>query len=127
MTLHAFYQAYIGRLNKQDWDALSQYVAEDVYYNGRPLKLSGYRAMLVKDFQDIPDLRFVIDHLICEPPFIAARLAFNCSPKGDFLGLNIDGRRVSFAENVFYEVRNGRIVEVWSIIDKHAIEQQIMT
>ncbi|QWA09157.1 ester cyclase [Sodalis ligni] len=127
MTLHTFYHAYIDCLNKQDWGALSQYVAEDVHHNGRPLKLAGYRAMLVKDFQDIPDLHFVIDHLICEPPFIAARLAFNCSPKGDFLGLNIDGRRVSFAENVFYEVRSYRIVEVWSIIDKHAIELQIMT
>jgi predicted ester cyclase len=32
---------------------------------------------------------------------------------------------VSFAENVIYEFRNGKIVEVWSIVDKAAIEAQL--
>lgn len=81
--------------------------------------------MLIKDFEDIPDLRFVINRLVCEAPHIAARLMFDCSPKGQFLGLNIDGRRISFAENVFYEVRGGKIVDVFSAIDKTAIENQI--
>ena len=31
----------------------------------------------------------------------------------------------SFAENVFYEVRNGKIAQVWSVIDKAAIEAQL--
>ncbi len=81
--------------------------------------------MLIKDFEDIPDLRFVIDRLVCDPPLIAARLMFNCSPKGDFLGLKINGRRISFAENVFYEVKGGKIIDVFSVIDKTSIENQI--
>lgn len=125
MTLQAFYVAYIGCLNRQDWEALGQYVADDVRHNGRPLGLSGYRSMLIKDFEDIPDLRFVIDRLACDPPIVAARLMFDCSPKADFLGLMINGRRISFAENVFYEVKEGKIAEVFSVIDKIAIEQQI--
>lgn len=125
MTLQDFYRAYIGCLNRQDWDELGRYVADDVKHNGRPLGLSGYRSMLIKDFEDIPDLHFVIDHLVCDPPLIAARLMFDCSPKGDFLGLNINGRRVSFAENVFYEVSGGKITDVFSAIDKASIEDQI--
>jgi predicted ester cyclase len=53
---------------------------------------------------------------------IAPRLLFNCSPKGEFLGLKVDGRKVSFAENVFYEFRGTKIVSVWSVLDKVAIE-----
>lgn len=123
--LHAFYRAYIDCLNRQDWDELGRYVADDVKHNGRPLGLSGYRSMLAKDFDDIPDLLFKIERLACEPPLIAARLKFDCSPKGSFLGLAINGRRVSFAENVFYEVINGKIADVFSVIDKTAIEDQI--
>ncbi|WP_027998583.1 ester cyclase [Sinorhizobium arboris] len=123
--LKAFYRAYIDCLNRQDWNELGRYVADDARHNGRPLGLSGYRSMLIKDFEDIPDLRFTIDRLACEPPLIAARLLFDCSPKGNFLGLRIDGRRISFAENVFYEVRNGKIADVFSVIDKAAIEDQI--
>ncbi len=125
MMLKAFYRAYIDCLNRQDWNELGRYVADDARHNGRPLGLSGYRSMLIKDFEDIPDLRFTIDRLACEPPLIAARLLFDCSPKGNFLGLRIDGRRISFAENVFYEVRNGKIADVFSVIDKAAIEDQI--
>jgi SnoaL-like polyketide cyclase len=35
------------------------------------------------------------------------------------------GRLVIFAENVFYQFRSGRIEEVWSVIDKAAIEAQL--
>jgi predicted ester cyclase len=81
--------------------------------------------MLERDVDEIPDLRFNIELLIADPPFIASRLAFDCSPKGKFLGLDVNGRRVRFAENVFYEFRDGKIAQVWSAIDKATIERQI--
>jgi len=122
-SLSNLYRVYIDCLNRQDWEALGQFVDDEVEHNGRPLKLSGYRDMLVRDFEDIPDLRFNIQLLASSPPLIAARLAFKCSPKGKFLGLNVDGRVVSFAENVFYEFKRAKIAAVWSVIDKGAIEQ----
>jgi predicted ester cyclase len=124
-SLPTLYRAYIDCLNRQDWAELGRYVDDDVEHNGRPLKLSGYRAMLVQDFEDIPDLRFEIELLASSPPLVAARLAFNCSPKGKFLGLGVNGRRVSFAENVFYAFRGSKIASVWSVIDKAAIEAQL--
>jgi predicted ester cyclase len=81
--------------------------------------------MLVDDFERIPDLSFNIEILICDPPRVAARLAFKCSPKRDFLGLSINGITVSFAENVFYEFRNSKISSVWSVIDKTVIEARL--
>ena len=119
------YRAYIDGLNRQAWDELHRHVAPDVERNGDKLGLAGYRAMLVKDFEDIPDLRFTIALLVSTPPLVAARLAFNCSPKGQFLGLDVNGRKVSFTENVFYEYRAGKIAAVWSVIDKAAIEAQL--
>ncbi len=119
------YRQYIGCLNRQDWPNLGRFVDDEVEHNGRRLGLSGYRGMLERDFCDIPDLHFAIELLVSEPPFIASRLRFDCTPKGRFLGLAVDGRRVTFAENVFYELRDAKISRVWSIIDKTAIEAQI--
>jgi len=119
------YRAYIACLNAQDWPKLGQFVDDDVHYNGRRIELSGYRAMLEKDFREIPDLSFNIQLLVSDPPHIASRLAFSCTPKGEFLGLDVNGKRVSFAENVFYEFRSGKISQVWSVIDKAAIEAQL--
>lgn len=120
--LHDFYRAYIACLNAQAWHDLSRFVAGDVIHNGRRLGLAGYRDMLAEDFAMIPDLAFRPGPVVAEAPFIAARLDFDCTPRATFLGLAVDGRRVTFAENVFYEIRDGRIGQVWSVIDKAAIE-----
>lgn len=81
--------------------------------------------MLENDFDGIPDLHFKIQLLMSDPPYIASRLSFDCAPKGKFLGLDVNGKRVSFTENVFYEFREEKIVQVWSVIDKAAIETQL--
>jgi predicted ester cyclase len=81
--------------------------------------------MLERDFDEIPDLFFNIRMLISDPPYIASRLGFDCMPKGAFLGLHVNGKRVSFSENVIYEFRSEKIVQVWSVIDKAAIEAQL--
>jgi len=119
------YRDYIACLNKQDWLKLEKFVHDDVYYNGRRIGISGYREMLERDFHEIPDLYFDVQLLISDPPHIASRLGFDCTPKGKFLGLHVSGKRVSFTENVFYEFRREKIEQVWSVIDKAAIEAQL--
>jgi predicted ester cyclase len=124
-NLATLYSDYIACLNAQDWESLGHFVHPDVVHNARRLGLHGYRSMLEANYRDIPDLRFEIEFLVIEPPKLAARLAFNCTPTGEFLGLAVNGARISFAENVFYAVEDGRIREVWSVIDKEAIEAQL--
>ena len=123
--LYEIYRGYIACLNRQDWPRLNQFVHDEVSHNGRRLGIAGYRAMLEKDFDEIPDLRFIIQLVVSDPPHVASRLEFDCAPKAKFLGLDVNGRKVSFAENVFYEFRVGKIWRVSSIIDKAAIEAQL--
>ena len=42
-----------------------------------------------------------------------------------FLGIDASGRRVSFAEHVFYRFRASKIEHVWSLIDTDAIRRQL--
>ncbi len=123
--LPAVYRGYIDCLNRQDWGQLGAFVHDDVSYNGEPVGLAGYRAMLEGDFRAIPDLRFNIELLVCEPPHVASRLHFDCTPVGTLFGLPVNGRRVRFDENVFYTFAGGRIRNVRSIIDKAAVAAQI--
>ncbi|SHE53964.1 Predicted ester cyclase [Kaistia soli DSM 19436] len=119
------YRGYIDCLNRQDWPHLGRFVHESAEYNGTTIGLAGYRAMLERDFEAIPDLRFVIELLASDPPRIASRLQFDCTPRGMLFGLPVNGRRVQFAENVFYEFSGRQIRTVWSIIDQAAIARQI--
>jgi predicted ester cyclase len=89
------YRGYIACLNKQDWTDLGRFVHEDVHYNGKLIGLSGYREMLEGDFRAIPDLQFDIQLLISEPPRVASRLRFDCTPKGLLFGFPVNGKKSS--------------------------------
>jgi predicted ester cyclase len=119
------YRDYIACLNKQEWPNLENFVHDEVRYNSHQIGLAGYREMLERDFREIPDLFFSVELLISDPPHIASRLMFDCKPRGKFLGLDVNGKRVSFTENVFYEFLGEKIWKVWSVIDKAAIEAQL--
>ena len=123
--LSEIYRGYIDCLNRQNWANLGDFVHEEAEHNGKQVGLSGYRQMLERDFREIPDLRFNIGLLIAEPPHIAAKLEFDCTPKGEFFGLPINGKRVQFDENVFYRFEDGRVRQVWSVIDRKSVEDQL--
>lgn len=125
--LQSIYRDYIACLNGQEWQKLHRFVHGQVKHNGYSLGLSGYQAMLEKDFSEIPDLYFDVQLLVADPPYLASRLNFSCTPKARFLNLNIDGAKVSFSENAFYEFKGEIIVQVWSVIDKAAIEAQLLS
>ena len=124
-NLADIYRSYIACLNRQDWPNLGQFVHREVHYNDERIGLAGYRRMLEEDFRAIPDLYFDVRLLISEPPRVASRLRFDCRPTGLLFGLHVNGRQVSFTENVFYEFQDGRIEKVWSVIDKAAIASQL--
>lgn len=119
------YRDYIACLNRQDLAGLGQFVHDDARHNGRSFGLAGYQEMLAADFRAIPDLQFTIALLVVEDPFVASRLDFDCTPRGTFLDLPVNGRRVRFSENVFYEFKANKIWRVWSVVDKAAIEAQL--
>ena len=119
------YRAYIACLNRQDWEICAN---SSPTTRGTTADCSGLPAIAPcwsAISRRFPDLEFNIEFLVCEAPFVASRLRFDCRPKGLFLGLAVNGRRVVFAENVFYRFESGKVAEVWSVVDKAAIEAQL--
>jgi len=125
MTLAALYQGYIDCLNARDWDNLGTYVGTEVAYNGEVVGLDAYRQAREREFREIPDLHFDVRIVVSDENTVASRLKFEISPRGTFLGLPVNGKRISFSENVFYEYEDEKIVRVWSVLDKAAIEAQL--
>jgi predicted ester cyclase len=97
---------------------LPDFVSDEARYNGAAIGLSGHLKMLERDVSAIPDLVCNVDFLIADPPMVAARLLFDCTPQSELYGIAINGRRVAFAENVFYRFTGGKIESVWSVIDQ---------
>ena len=122
--LELVYRDYIDALNERRFEDLSQFVHPQLVYNDAAITREQYVAMLVDDVRAIPDLHYVNDLLLVDDELVSARLWFDCSPQGRFLGIETDGRRMAFAEHVFYRLRDRRIERVWSLLDTDAIRAQ---
>ncbi len=119
------YRAYIAALNERPVGALEPFVNEAVVYNGERKSRAEYRGLIEDSIAAAPDLKFRIGLLVVEGDMVSAKLDFDCTPRGDFIGLQGDGRRVSFAEHVFYRFSEGKIAEVWSLIDRWTVAEQL--
>jgi predicted ester cyclase len=123
--LEDVYRAYIAALNERRLDDLDRFVHDRLTYNGEEWTREQYRARLAEDVRTIPDLHYEIRLLVPGPGHVACRLWFDCTPRRRFLGIDTGGRRVSFAEHVFYRFRDRRIEDVWSLIDADGIRRQL--
>jgi len=81
--------------------------------------------MLEQDVEHIPDLYYKIEVLETGPDLIASKLHFDCTPKGIFKGIAVNGKTVSFNEDVLYQLDNGKIKWISSKIDSDAIRSQV--
>ncbi len=119
------YRRYIGYLNDRRVHDLGDFVLEQLAYNGQAMTRAQYQNMIAADIAAIPDLYFDVRLLVVDGDMIACRIEFNCTPQAEFLGLQPNGKRIAFAEHVFYRLREGKICEVWSLIDRDAVAKQL--
>jgi len=123
--LEQTYRAYLQALNDRRLDDLGQFVHDQVVHNDRSWTRQQYAQMIADDVSTIPDLRFTIDLLVATADTVAARLWFDCTPVREFAGAAPTGEAVRFAEHVFYRFRDGRIAQVWSLVDTESIRHQL--
>ena len=125
MSTRERYQEYVAVLNERRLDDLPEYVAPELTYNDEPLTCAEYQDLLRGDVRAVPDLFYDVHDLVVEEQRVAARIVFRCTPERVFLGLAPTGRRIEFAEHVFYDLRDGQIVQVRSLIDRDRVRQQL--
>jgi steroid delta-isomerase-like uncharacterized protein len=123
--LEAIYRDYLAALNERRLDDLVRFVHDELTYNDKPMTRRDYQDLLARDVAAIADLFYDADIIVAAADRVACRLIFQCTPTHDFLGFTPNGRRLTFAEHVFYDFRDGRIAAVTSLIDRDAIQTQL--
>ena len=124
--LGEWYRGYLACLNEKRFGDLAEFVHDPVVHNDRTLAVAEFQDLLRRDAAEIPDLYYEIERLVIDGEEVACRIRFDCTPTS-FRGLPSTNRPISFVEHVFYQYRNGRIAQIWSMIDMDAIRDQLST
>jgi predicted ester cyclase len=119
------YRAYLACLNERRFHDLPEFVHEPVVHNDRTLRIAEFQDLLRRDAAEIPDVHYEIERLVVHGDQVACRIRFDCTPAASFRGIPATGRSISFVEHVFYRYEDGRIAQMWSLIDMDAIREQL--
>ena len=120
-TLGEVYRSYIKAILDHDLDAMNQYVSETVVHNAQHLGLQRYKELLQRNIIDT-GVHVEIKRLIADEHHVAAVLIFTTKESTtELVGVELDGKPFSYPENVVYDFKEGKIVEVHSLFDIDAV------
>lgn len=120
VEIAANYRQYIESINAQTLQTeLSKYCHPQVTHNRRSLSIDQYRRLIESSTEEIQGLHFNLSWLVVdeESQRIASRLEFTGTPVKDFRGISPTGKDVHFSEHAIYQLKDGKIDTVWSVLD----------
>lgn len=121
-------RSIVEMINKGNIDYIDEFFAEDITDHSllgetvgrQPIKEG--EGMIRNAF---PDRTVTIEDICAEEDTVSARFTTRATHEGEFMGIEPTGRDVEFAVWVFGRMRNGRVIERWSLFDMFGLMQQL--
>jgi steroid delta-isomerase-like uncharacterized protein len=112
-----------------DLDAFGRYLHDDVVVHA-PAGLSTVGLESERDSWRraklaMPDLNHEFIDVVSAAGVVAARVVVTGTMRGSYGGLTADGRFFSADQAVFAHVRDGKIAELWEIVDVASLSEQL--
>lgn len=121
-------QIYEG-FNTWDWDKLATLVSADhVDHNPMPEQKQGFeglKEMFEMMRAAIPDMKITPLQLVAEGDYVAARMTFSGTHKGDFGGMPATGKSFTIEGYDLLRIAEGKCVEHWGIFDQFGMMMQL--
>ena len=135
MAVHPFsYARYTEEVwNSHNPDALDKYFAPDArVHSMTPGSIAGTGLDYLKEraqslMNAFPDIHFVIENVVEQGDILAARVTLEGTQRADFAGVPATGKRMKVYDFAMYRIVEGKITDVWSLIDMQAMRTQLQS
>jgi steroid delta-isomerase-like uncharacterized protein len=128
-------KALVRRFYEEAWDqgmldVIDELFAEDyLRHDLRPGQVApgpGGMKRITADFRAaFPDLRFVVEIVIAEDEFVAARWTASGTHGGQWGAVEPTGHRATFSGVNIFRFENGRVAEIWNHRDDLGLMEQV--
>lgn len=123
--LRAIYQRYLAALNAREFDGMSEFVHETLTFNGGAISRNDYTGAIKGHLERVDGLAWHLENIIVEGEHVSTRLRDTGTPVKEWLGLQPTGATVEFTEFCIYRFREGRIEQMWYLLDFQTIARQL--
>jgi steroid delta-isomerase-like uncharacterized protein len=113
--------------NKQNIAAFEKYFTADFIMHFPDGDQNGeqYKGLCQAYFKAFPDLHITTDDLIAEGEKVTKVWTANSTHKSDFMGIPATGKRIVVKGIEVFSIVDGKIREVWAIMDNLGMLQQL--
>lgn len=112
-----------------DLKTFEQYLHSDVIVHApsglSTIGLENERESWRKAKMAIPDLRHQFADILSSPTVVAARTVVTGTMHGSYGGFSAQGRSLMVDQAVFAHIREGKIAELWEIVDTAVLRDQL--
>lgn len=120
-TFRRFHDALNTGDAEQIAAAIDKYVEPDVRIpTPLPVETTGAQALkqvLATLHRAFPDLHVAVEDLIAEGDKVVSRQSVTGTHKGEYMGRPPTGKSVAYNEIFVFRFADGRIAEVWAVVD----------
>ena len=100
-----------------------------VYYNSWSNPIEGiehYKAILTQTFDSFPDMKIMIQEIVTEKDKVVVFWSYTAThQKGEIMGVQPSGRKVTVSGVSRYIILNGKVVEEEGIVDVYSLMTQL--
>lgn len=107
--------------NKGNVTAIDEFFAHNfvpALHSGVTRDREGYKQFVAAFFGAFPDLHVTVDDMIAEGDKVVFRATNSGTHKGEFIGIAPTGKQVTWTEISICRIKGGKVVEIWSEVDK---------
>ena len=87
LDLEEFYRRYLACCNERRLSDLSEYIHDEIRFNGQQTSRADYAAAIASNIAVVPDFRLTIEDLATSENLVAVRLSDFGTPQEEWLGL----------------------------------------
>jgi hypothetical protein len=109
--------------------AIDEFVDPDVLFHAPvPMDTTGAQALkqvwtvLLRAF---PDVHVAVEDMIAQGDKVVSRNTVTGTHRGEYRGLQPTGRSVTYSEIFIFRIADGRIAEIWGVVDVFSQMRQL--
>lgn len=125
LDLRAVYERYLAAINAHEFDRMGEFAHETLTFNGEVISRDDYVDAILGHLEAVDGFAWHLEDVIVEGDRVSTRLRDTGTPVKEWLGLQPTGASVEFTEFCVYRFREGRIEQMWYLLDSQTIERQL--
>ena len=122
-------QVFEAAWNREHFGPLEEILATEFSFHmggqTRTMNVADLREIIARWRTAFPDLRFDMHAVIADGDRAAAHATLNGTHEGIWSDLDATGRSIHVEHMFFFRFDHERIVEVWELLDRPALQRQI--